>query len=52
MSDKETVVVEKAVLDAILEKLEELSNKLDSIEETIDQVETNTWNTALKVGSC
>ena len=49
MSDKETVVVEKAVLDAILEKLDDLSSQLDYIEEHVVQTKSNTENILDKV---
>lgn len=49
MSDKETVVVEKAVLDAILEKLDDLSSQLDYIEEQVVQTKSNTENIFDKV---
>lgn len=49
MSDKETVVVEKAVLDAILEKLDDLSSQLDYIEEQVVQTKSNTENIFEKV---
>ena len=49
MSDKETVVVEKAVLDAILEKLDDLSSQLDYIEEQVVQTKSNTENILDKV---